>query len=148
MIQQDFTSAPFSDLLKQHGIEIDTPFYNCLISYGVQLGNGEWSDEWDLLICLKAKNGYVNLQDGILVLDKRIEDVRPAYPLTQVLRWLPFSVNYQKQSATLSLIVDHDGVRVNYRIGEYAIYNKYLPIEQLFTQGLKEGWLNKDNLNL
>ena len=122
-----FTTPEFADLLKQHGIEIDTPFLFF---------------ENDLFI-KRSDNRVVSVMFGYEDFIGE-DDYQPAYLLSEVLTWLPFSITYQKQSATLVSIVDHDGVRVNYRIGEYAIYNKHLPIEQLITQGLTEGWLTKE----
>jgi hypothetical protein len=145
---QHFTTPEFAQVLKQHGIEIDTVFVILMFNdenYTVALKDNEGS-------CVDI-NGYKHwLAD--------FSDVLPAYPLTQVLGWLPKTlIEHLKPSNTPSHRPDYlsypmvsdmnEGViKIGYRSEYYGTKITPQPIEALITQGLTEGWLNKDNLNL
>jgi hypothetical protein len=84
-------------------------------------------------------------------------EVLPAYLLTEVLGWLPKAISMQGDYYELILNFDtrgnltasyYDDQMGSLYDGERGIYYKADSIEALITQGLTEGWLTKDNLNV
>lgn len=116
-----FTTPEFADVLKQHGIEIDTPFY---------IVEGE--------IFLKRSDfRYICIYSGF---EFPAKDPKPAYLLSQVLGWLPECVKAYDGGI---------GRRNVYYNGKellccYTTISAWKSIEQLITKGLAEGWLTKE----
>lgn len=139
-LSQDFTTPQFADTLKEYGIEIDSIFY--------------WRGIVDITagykLCVEPFE-YINKEIAIgwlkqsVISDKvSLFNKIPAYPLTQVLRWLPMV-------RTEGHIVWNLTVRYNKKDGlgaSYMAFNRKIklrqPIEELINQGLREGWLTKD----
>ena len=125
---QHFTTPEFVRTLKQHGIEIETPF-----------GIDEFLDifaisEYGDCISLIKRATYSSYG----------RYTSPAYPLTQVLGWLPRQVNGYGLAGQII-----DGQQWWGYIDPLQKWHiPLLPIEALIIQGLTEGWLTKDNLNL
>lgn len=133
-----FTTPEFADLLKRHGIEIPTVFAHTKIgnSYGFILGlNGNWF--------------FTDLADLSFYDSDYMKETHPAYLLSQVLGWLPsyieaMSIGRGKLKLTPQLRTfrkDRDLVWC-YQNDIEIVGN--LPIEQLITQGLTDGWLTKE----
>lgn len=141
---QHFTTPEFAQVLKQHGIEIDTPF-------GI--------DKHKDIFAISEHGDCISLIDGATYSSYR-GYTYPAYPLTQVLGWLPKTlIEHLKPTNTPSHRPDYlsypmvsdmnEGViKIGYKSEYYGTQITPLPIEALIIQGLTEGWLNKDNLNL
>lgn len=140
MCTQDFTTPQFASTLNKQGIEINSPFVWCNV-------NGKQ------LLGIVVGNEFIELQTGDRhELDSK-SDLVAAYPLTQVLRWLPkhLTSNNYLHSLTGERI---DGNQwwgygrqdPNTVSGTIAIicFVPLSPIEDLVTQGLHEGWLTKD----
>jgi hypothetical protein len=135
---QHFTTPEFVRTLKQQGIEIDSCFVILMFddeNYTVALKDNEGS-------CVDI-NGYKHwLAD--------FSDVLPAYPVTQVLGWLPESLIFKDVKCKYHTGI-HKGV---FYIGysgeneERKVDTILTTVELFFTDLLTEGWLNKDNLTL
>jgi hypothetical protein len=66
-----------------------------------------------------------------------------------VLGWLPETAIIKNIPCSLEAMDAKSGKYRYYGKTHFDIYQtKFLPIEALIIQGLTEGWLNKDNLNL
>ena len=124
-----FTTPEFADLLKQYGIEIATPFgidkHLDILAIGYE-GN---------CISLIDKSGYSSYE----------KYTKPAYLLSEVLTWLPDTVIIKGIDCTLEVIDAQIGkFRYNGRTYSESVQRGWLPIEQLITQGITEGWLTKE----
>ena len=88
-------------------------------------------------------------------------EVLPAYLLTEVLGWLPKTlIEHIKPTNTpshrpdylsypiTSDIDDNNVLKIGYKSEYYGTKITPMPIEALIVQGLTEGWLTKDNLNV
>jgi hypothetical protein len=136
-----FTTPEFADLLKEHGIEIDTPFYWTGV---VNITTG-------YKLCVKPFE-YINkeISIGWLPLDivsNKIEllTTKPAYLLSEVLTWLPDTATIKAIPCELQVMDAQSGkFRYNGRTHNESVQRGYLSIEQLITQGLIEGWLTKE----
>lgn len=139
---QDFTTPEFADLLKEHGIEVDTPFVILMCHEG----------HYKVALKDSTNKGCLDF-DGCSYWIDDFSDVKPAYLLTQVLRWLPLEIETEYDFYYLNADV-YAGLDLRWGYetlgekGEQTELARCTSIEQLITQGLKEGWLNKDNLNL
>lgn len=142
---QHFTSPEFAQLLKEHGIGKETPFVWANVNGNTLLGTIVGSE-------------FVELTSGDRYeLDAQSEPVS-AYMILEVLGWLPFMlIDTKRKSWWLS--PDYNGEVITYAYqtsiipsGEaYTItenFCEFQPIEDLLAQGLTEGWLTKENLNL
>lgn len=133
-LQQDFTTPEFADLLKKYGIEVDTPFVVLM-----------WHEGHYKVALKDSDKGCLDF-DGYKHWLEDFSDIKPAYPLTQVLRWLPEKIeNEENFGYWLHLGQTLQGAYINEDVGYLANFQL---IEALIAQGLTEGWLNKDNLNL
>ena len=124
---KNFTTPEFTDLLKQHGIEIDTPFV--VTNDGSILVQSEYKD-------------FIDICDGSVY---TAENYQPTYLLSVVLTWLPEEIlnGYYLYGEVTNGIQFWGYADDNHRGGLYwKIESK--PIEQLITQGLTEGWLTKE----
>ena len=124
-----FTTPEFADVLKQHGIEIDTIF--------VHYDNRVWASH------LNNYDVYtlIDTDTGSMVISSNIE-VKPCYLLSQVLGWLPFSVVINELDCEVEVWLYGKRVSYDYK-NQYGTFATGNP-EKLITQGLTEGWLNKE----
>jgi len=133
---QHFTTPELSRVLKEFGIEIETPFK--------RLGN-------EIVIQLQNEFSYVKL-DGtthkITHLD--VMAIYPAYLLTQVLGWLPDTVELEELEYDLHRFYDKEnGLTANYHHffpedDLQYISNMHMTPEETIIEGLKKGWLTKE----
>lgn len=149
---QHFTTPEFSQVLKQHGIDTETSF--CYY----QECNGDGQLQGFDYLGLKSAIGIVDVQTGEIIEREKAFEVSPTYPLTQVLGWLPNEI-YQYETHNgfeLEMWQFNQQYHYGYRDEEQTpMYNQNTgtrafktSIEDLIIQGLTEGWINKDNLNL
>ena len=133
---QQFTTPEFSQVLKQHGIEIDTVF--------VHYDNRVWASHLMIDNCYNL----IATDTGSIIISSNIEVIR-AYPLTQVLGWLPKEIlfNYTIWGKIESINMGKIGA-CYYSPQKKKYLSFFMPIEALIIQGLTEGWLNKDNITL
>ena len=155
-MKNNFTTPSFAKMLKEHGIEIETPFmwhypflantngYHLIVSEGNYTSFDIDNDNVSMVIL-----GFYECESKVEVL--------PAYLLTEVLGWLPKAISMQGDYYELILNFDtrgnltasyYDDQMGSLYDGERGIYYKADSIEALITQGLTEGWLTKDNLNV
>jgi hypothetical protein len=137
-----FTSPEFADLLKQHGIEIDTPFYSFLLKVENDLSKYH-------IGMFSPAIGYYIATIGWTYNEDCIGQVKPAYLLSEVLTWLPDTVYAKNNFPWKIKLAICDGNLAagyfDYVNGNFlGNYQKVKPIEQLITQGLTEGWLTKE----
>jgi hypothetical protein len=139
---QHFTTREFAQVLKQHGIDIYTMFTYAHKKSTDHLHFGVYCDYT-----------FIDLVNDEIYDSHEFTNYFSAYHLTQVLGWLP---NVTRIHGTNREILSevHNGVAL-FGYGDIDEYNgsvkwyiDSLPIEALIIQGLTEGWLNKDNLNL
>jgi hypothetical protein len=154
-MKNNFTTPAFAKVLKEHGIEIDSCFcyidgYKGIWAYKIT-GNRLWAFD------IEGEMGYRDTQ----LTPKVKEQISPAYPLTEVLGWLPETLiehikptnipshrpDYLSYPIT-SDIDDNNVLKIGYKSEYYGTKITPMPIEALITQGLTEGWLTKDNLNV
>jgi hypothetical protein len=153
---KNFTTPAFAKVLKEHGIEIDTPYtHQDGNVYAYCLFQGYYEMVNVTVDHTKAtKNLHVYAAKHEIV-------ILPAYPLTEVLGWLPKTlIEHLKPTNTpshrpdylsypiTSDIDDNNVLKIGYKSEYYGTKITPMPIEALITQGLTEGWLTKDNLNL
>lgn len=134
-----FTTPQFGNVLKQHGIEIDTQF--CYY----QECNGDGQLEGFDYLGLKSAIGIVDIQTGGIIENEKSFEISRAYLLPQVLGWLPkFYRTPIGSQCNREFKVTKNGVV----LAGYSVWRssnaKFYPIEQLIIQGLTEGWLTKE----
>ena len=82
-------------------------------------------------------------------MDTEFIGTAPAYPLIQVLGWLP---KFYRTPIGSVCNREFKATKKGAVLAGYSVWRKsnakFYPIEDLIIQGLTEGWLNKDNLNL
>jgi len=134
---KNFTTPAFAKVLKEHGIEIDSRYRWNLNASAIRLQ----------VIELNSFN-WVTIDQHYS--DEIYHDFySPAYPLTEVLRWLPETIIcegklHQIDFDTVNLTVGYARAKLLEMV--WAIEPKN--ISDIITQGLTEGWLTKDNLNV
>jgi hypothetical protein len=137
---KNFTTPAFAKVLKEHGNDIDTPY--CYID-GYE---GVWAYKITgnrlLAFDIEGEMGYRDTQ----LTPKVKEQISPAYPLTEALRWLPKETVINGYQCRLN----QDLQVVNYFTTDTDVVawylHKSLPIEDLITQGLTDGWLTKESI--
>ena len=124
-----FTTPEFADLLNQHGIEVDTPFYYadgdlCLL-------HGEGHSSYFYII---GGNECHAVEVWV--------DIKPAYLLSEVLTWLPEKLVILDNLHFRQLNFHNGQITVGYiRHGSYTTSGT---IEKVVTELLTEGWLTKE----
>jgi hypothetical protein len=150
-MKNNFTTPSFAKVLKEHGIEIDTPF----VYYQESDMDGHLSGI--NYLGLKCSQGIADVETGEIPEREKAFAISPAYPLTEVLGWLPKGISMQGDFYELTVKFDtrgnltasyYDDQMGSLYDGERGIYYKADSIKALITQGLTEGWLTKDNLNV
>lgn len=154
-MKNNFTTPSFAKVLKEHGIEIDTPF----VYYQESDMDGHLSGI--NYLGLKCSQGIADVETGEIPEREKVFAVSPAYPFTEVLGWLPKTlIEHLKPTNTpshrpdylsypiTSDIDDNNVLKIGYKSEYYGTKIIPMPIEAVITQGLTEGWLTKDNLNL
>lgn len=138
MYTQDFTTPQFADTLKEYGIEIDTPFRWRPIEEN-PIVDGYYLDAIDNY----DRDDYANV--GWIDAETRDDIIRPAYPITRVLRWLPDTATIKNIPCNLEVMDAQSGrFRYNGRTHIESVQRGWLHMEQLITQGFTEGWLTKE----
>jgi hypothetical protein len=138
-MKNNFTTPSFAKVLKEHGIKIDTPFYRHSEVEGIFVSKGEPVSGYDTFINIETKDRFGFHESQI----------SPAYPLTEVLGWLPETIIcegklHQIDFDTVNLTVGYARAKLLEMV--WAIEPKN--ISDIIIQGLTEGWLTKDNLNV
>ena len=134
---QHFTTPEFAQVIKQHGIDIDTSYRWNFTASAIRLQ----------VIELNSFN-WVTIDQHYS--DEIYHDFySPAYPLTEVLGWLPETIIcegklHQIDFDTVNLTVGYARAKLLEMV--WAIEPKN--ISDIIIQGLTEGWLTKDNLNV
>lgn len=137
-----FTTPEFADLLKSHGIEIDTIF----LHYNGKVW-ASYLNHYHTYMLIATDMGGMIISSNI--------NAKPAYLLSEVLGWLPKSIivtlpYHGETNTVLDCLFDINNKQVLYGYGREQMENGILwdiyplPIEQLITQGLTEGWLTKE----
>jgi hypothetical protein len=139
-MKNNFTTPSFAKVLKEHGIEIESCFVILI-----------WDSD-NYSVAVKSNDGSCIDLIGYKHWLNDFSDILPAYPLTQVLGWLPQYLENEDGHPEWWLEVsskNYGNLAANYKSEKtgYSKLNK-ADLEQLITQGLTEGWLTKDNLNL
>ena len=132
---KNFTTPEFADLLKQHGIEIDTPFYRYFDIVSPTVDR----------IGIDCQYGMLDINSRYIAEGQEVCEPKPAYLLSEVLTWLPEKIGIGKLKYKLS--IDLKKMMIWYSKNGYigAMWLcEPMPIEQLITQGLTEGWLTKE----
>lgn len=142
-----FTTPEFADLLKQHGIEIDTPFYRYFDIVSPTVDR----------IGIDCQYGMLDINSRYIAEGQEVCEPKPAYLLSEVLTWLPETlIEHLKPTNTPSHRPDYlsypifsdinegNVLIIGYKSEYYGLKITPLPIEQLITQGLTEGWLTKE----
>jgi hypothetical protein len=125
-------------VLKEHGIEIDTPFY---------WQPEKFSQHEGYYLC--AKDGFIHgLTCALDFTEATVTtEVLPAYPLTEVLGWLPNVVTIKKIPCNLEPMDAKSGKYRYLGTTHWDVeQTKFLSIEDLIIQGLTEGWLTKETI--
>jgi hypothetical protein len=143
---KNFTTPEFAKVLKEHGIEIDTPYTHqdgnvyayCLFQGYYEMVNVTV----DHTKATKTLHVYAAKHEIVIY---------PTYPLTEVLGWLPKTVTYKDRTCDIVPSLWNWAIELGLgQIEEYTFVLKYyldeMPIEQLITQGLTEGWLTKETI--
>jgi hypothetical protein len=146
---KNFTTPAFAKGLKEHGIEIDTQFYWENNGNGLRLMAIACDSPY--IICIGEFDPTLY---GSFV-------GKPAYPLTEVLGWLPKTLiehlkptnipSHRPDYLSYPMVSDIDEgnvLKIGYKSEYYGTKITPMPIEALIIQGLTEGWLTKDNLNI
>jgi len=133
-----FTTPEFADLLKQHGIEIDTPFYRYFDIVSPTVDR----------IGIDCQYGMLDINSRYMAEGQEVCQPKPAYLLSEVLTWLPQCLENSEQHPEWWLEVsskNYGKLAANYN-SETTGYSKLnkADIQQLITQGLTEGWLTKE----
>lgn len=130
---KNFTSPEFAKVLNKHGIEIDTQFFWFNDKVELQLRALSIENSWNVVIATAPYNNseWVSL---------------PAYPLTEVLGWLPKRITITNEDYSNSYCV-----LTNYMFYKFQYKCQYGTIvsgtaEALITEGLTEGWLTKETI--
>jgi hypothetical protein len=138
-MKNNFTTPAFAKVLKEHGIEIDTPFY---------WGTLMFYQETELFV---KSGSYKTVQSisGNRYPKEALYDISQAYPLTEVLGWLPKTVTYKGSTWDIMPTLWNGAIELGLgQVEEDTFVLKYyldeMPIEVLITQGLTEGWLTKE----
>jgi hypothetical protein len=145
-MKNNFTTPAFAKVLKEHGIEIDTSFmwhypflantngYHLIVSEGNYTSFDIDNDNVSIVIL-----GFYECESKVEVL--------PAYPLTEVLGWLPNVVTIKKIPCNLEPMDAKSGKYRYLGTTHWDVeQTKFLSIEALITQGLTEGWLTKETI--
>ena len=130
-----FTTPEFTDLLKQYGIEIATPFYRYFDIVSPTVDR----------IGIDCQYGMLDINSRYIAEGQEVCEPKPAYLLSEALTWLPEEIlnGYYLYGEVTNGIQFWGYADDNHRGGLYwKIESK--PIEQLITQGLTEGWLTKE----
>jgi hypothetical protein len=148
-MKNNFTTPSFAKVLKEHGIEI----YSCFVTL--------MFDDENYTLALKSNEGSCIDINGYKHWLSDFSDVFPAYPLTEALGWLPKTlIEHLKPTNTpshrpdylsypiTSDIDDNNVLKIGYKSEYYGTKITPQNIEALILQGLTEGWLTKNNLNL
>jgi hypothetical protein len=142
-MKNNFTTPAFAKTLKEHGIVIDTQFYWENNGNGLRLMAIACDSPY--IICIGEFDPTLY---GSFVCE-------PAYPLTEVLGWLPKHVNAiidGHHYNGMDLCCEHKNGKL--QCG-YVMQYEYqctswpmgsMPIEDLIIQGLTEGWLTKETI--
>jgi hypothetical protein len=137
-MKNNFTTPAFGKVLKAHGIEIDSRYRWNLNASAIRLQ----------VIELNSFN-WVTIDQHYS--DEIYHDFySPAYPLTEVLGWLPQYIKNEERHPEWWLEVsskNNGNLAANYKSEKtgYSKLNK-ADLEQLITQGLTEGWLTKGSI--
>jgi len=143
----NFTTPEFAKVLKEHGIEIDTPFY-----WKPEKG----SRHEGYYLC--AKDGFTyGLTCALLSVEVNITtDISPAYPLTEVLGWLPKGLHghdgyYYQLELFISIEGTLGGTYSDSDMGTMFHYETQTRVEadsleKLFELLLTEGWITKETI--
>lgn len=99
---------------------------------------------------IAVRNEFYELETSELhELDGK-SDLASCYSLLDVLSWLPEETEESNGKWELDQMIIGGKLLLNYTHWPSGItrYSEYLPIEQLITKGLTEGWPAKGNLSL
>jgi hypothetical protein len=150
-MKNNFTTPAFAKVLKEHGIDYKSPFkhYHDYETPNVKR------------IGIDCVYGMVDIKTHEVTEGQNVCKDLPAYPLTEVLGWLPKTIiEHVKPTNILSHrpdylsypitsdIDDNNVLKIGYKSEYFGTKITPMPIETLITKGLTEGWLTKDNLNL
>lgn len=133
-MRNQFTTPEFADVLKRHGIEIDTQFYWENNGNGLRLMAIACDSPYTICIGEFDPTSHPEFAG------------KPAYLISQVLGWLPQTVT--DLDGRFELVMKPNGLAAYESTGgdgckyKYSFFN--INIEQLVTQGLTEGWLSKE----
>jgi hypothetical protein len=138
-MKNNFTTPAFAKMLKEHGIEIDTPFFHAAAQVSKTIYIGTKTDNK-----FRIDAFYPKVEKGVIV-NPNLS--LPAYPLTEVLGWLPETIIcegkfYQIDFDTVNLTVGYARAKLLEMV--WAIEPKN--ISDIITQGLTEGWLTKETI--
>ena len=138
---QYFTTPQFADLLKEHGIEIETPFNLFILK-----GDND-ADNYGIGLFDDNTKRYIDIY-GYNHTDSDVEQIKPAYLLQQVLGWLPEYVNYDGKKFKIIPTIENKVVSANcFGVDGKKFLHFTMPIEQLFTKLLQDAIINKQTIN-
>lgn len=139
---EHFTSPALADTLARFGIVKETPFY--------------WQPETNssfaghYLCATDSMDKEASITLDWLDVNPTGIDNKPAYLLTEVLKWLPETVKLEDLEYDLHQFYDYEnGLTVNYhhfspQDDMQYISNMNFSPEEAIIKGLTEGWLTKE----
>jgi hypothetical protein len=139
-MKKNFTTPAFAKVLKEHGIEIDSCFYSFLLKGEEDFTNYHVGMYFAALGRFVATTQLTYNEDDV-------KQVFPAYPLTEVLGWLPETIIcegkiHQIDFDTVNLTVGYARAKLLEMVWAIEPIN----ISDIITQGLTEGWITKETI--
>ena len=131
-MKNNFTTPEFADTLAKHGIVVDTPYNHYFdIAFSPFVSR----------IGIDCDYGMLDIETRHMTEGQNVHNAKPAYPLTEVLRWLPSQIN--SNSGLFLSIHTKPEIKIK---ACYSSITTWLNIEDLITQGFEQGWLDKKTI--